>query len=201
MIKNIIFDLGNVLLSFKPELFLANYTKDKIQIDTFIRNIIKSDIWADLDRGSFSLKYAEKKFIQMYPEEIELLHIFFTYWKEMLTPIQDNVELLSKLKYKGYKLYVLSNFIQEAYEFVKEKYNFFSFFDGLVLSCEIKLIKPEIEIFHYLLREYNLIPEDSIFIDDIEQFIEQAKRLNIKTIHYLPYTDLPSELRKFNIDI
>ncbi len=201
MIKNIIFDLGNVLINFKPEQFLLRYTKDKNRITKFISNIIQSDTWLKLDRGIMSIKNARDDFISAYPEETELIKIFFDHWQEMLTPISKNMNLLKELKSNGYRLYILSNYIIEAYEYVKERYNVFSLFDGLVISGKINIIKPEREIFQFLLQKYNLNPEDSVFIDDIKQCIDQAGKLKIKTIHYLPNTDLRSELRKLEVKI
>ena len=201
MINNIIFDLGNVLINFKPEQFLLRYTKDKNRITKFISNIIQSDTWLKLDRGIMSIKNARDDFISAYPEETELIKIFFDHWQEMLTPISKNVNLLKELKSNGYRLYILSNYIIEAYEYVKERYNIFSLFDGLVISGKINIIKPEREIFQFLLQNYNLNPEDSVFIDDVKQCIDQAGKLKIKTIHYLPNTDLRSELRKLGVKI
>lgn len=201
MINNIIFDLGNVLINFKPEQFLLRYTKDKNRITKFISNIIQSDTWLKLDRGIMSIKNARDDFISAYPEETELIKTFFDHWQEMLTPISKNVNLLKELKSNGYRLYILSNYIIEAYEYVKECYNIFSLFDGLVISGKINIIKPEREIFQFLLQKYNLNPEDSVFIDDIKQCIDQAGKLKIKTIHYLSNTDLRSELRKLKVKI
>lgn len=201
MIKNIIFDLGNVLISFRPDLFLSKYTNNKIRINRFMSNIIQADIWLQLDRGRISLKHAQQQFLSVYPEEADLVILFFNRWKEILTPILKNVNILKELKSKGYKLYVLSNFIKEAFDYVKECYDFFSLFDGIVISCEIKLVKPELEIYQYILQKYNLIPEESVFIDDIAEFTIQAIKLKFNTIHYLPYTDLRSELRKIGINL
>lgn len=201
MINNVIFDLGNVLVNFKPKQFLLRYTNDKNRITKFISNVIQSDTWLNLDRGILSIKNARDDFISAYPEETELIKTFFNHWKEMLTPISKNVNLLKELKSNGYKLYILSNYIVEAFEYVKERYDFFSLFDGLVISGKLNIIKPEREIFQYLLQNYNLYPEDSVFIDDVKQCIDQAGKLKINTIHYLPNTDLRSELRKLGVKI
>jgi len=201
LINNVIFDLGNVLVNFKPKQFLLRYTNDKNRITKFISNVIQSDTWLNLDRGILSIKNARDDFISAYPEETELIKTFFNHWKEMLTPISKNVNLLKELKSNGYKLYILSNYIVEAFEYVKERYDFFSLFDGLVISGKLNIIKPEREIFQYLLQNYNLYPEDSVFIDDVKQCIDQAGKLKINTIHYLPNTDLRSELRKLGVKI
>jgi len=201
MIKNIIFDLGNVLLKFKPEEFLLQFTSDKEYIKQFVTKITRSKLWLDLDRGYESLENAEVIFISKYPEEEELITLFFNHWMEMLTPIEENISILLDLSESGYKTYILSNYIKEAFKFVKEKFDFFTLFDGQIISGEEKVIKPEKAIYESLLRRYQLIPEESLFIDDILFFLKPAKKLGISTIWNRPHTDLREELKKFNVVI
>ncbi len=201
MIKNIIFDLGNVLLKFKPEEFLLQFTSDKEYIKQFVTKITRSKLWLDLDRGYKSLENAEFIFLSKYPEEKELISLFFNHWMEMLTPIEENIRILVDLSESGYKTYILSNYIKEAFKFVKDKFDFFKLFDGQIISGEEKVIKPEKAIYKSLLRRYQLIPEESLFIDDILFFLKPAKKLGISTIWNRPHTDLRKELKKFNVVI
>ncbi len=201
MIKNIIFDLGNVLLNFKPEKFLLRYTKDEKYIKSFISKVIRDKVWFKLDRGTISLENAKKKFMEKYPEDTNFLKTFFTEWMEMLTPIEENVEILYELKSNHYKIYILSNFILEAYEYIKPKYEFISIFDGKIISGKEKLIKPEPEIYQKLIEKYELVPEDCVFIDDIRTFLLYPRRIKMKTILYLPNVNLRSELRKLDVKI
>lgn len=201
MIRNIIFDLGNVLLNFKPETFLLRYTKDKQFIQNFISKVIRNKIWFNLDRGTLSLENAKEEFIRIFPEDNSFIITFFKHWMEMLTPIKENVEILHDLKANGYNTYILSNFIEETFEIMEKKYNFFSLFDGKIISGQEKVIKPEIEIYQKLIEKYNLVPEECVFIDDIHSFLFPARKLNIKTILFTPNTDLRTELRKLDIRI
>ena len=201
MIKNIIFDLGNVLLNFKPETFLLRYTKDEQYIQNFISKVIRNKIWFNLDRGTISLENAKEEFIRKYPEDNSFIITFFEHWMEMLTPIQENVKILCDLKANGYNIYILSNFIEETFEIIEKKYKFFSLFDGKIISGQEKVIKPEIEIYQKLIDKYNLVPEECVFIDDIRSFLSRARKLNMKTILYMPNTDLRSELRQLDIRV
>ena len=201
MIKNIIFDLGNVLLKFKPEEFLLRFTSDKEYIKQFVPKITRSKLWLDLDRGYESLENAEFIFLSKYPEEKELISLFFNHWMEMLTPIEENIRILVDLSESGYNTYILSNYIKEAFKFVKEKFDFFTLFDGQIISGEEKVIKPEKAIYKSLLRRYQLIPKESLFIDDVLFFLKPAKKLGISTIWNRPHTDLRKELKKFNVVI
>ena len=201
MIKNIIFDIGNVLLNFKPEEFLKRFVDDDLRIKDFINNVVKTELWLNLDRGILSLQEAHTEYLSRYPEETTLLTAFFNHWKEMLTPITKNIQILQDLKSNDYKIYFLSNFIEEAFDYVQGRYEFFTLADGIVISSEIKYVKPEIKIYQHLLEKFNLIPEQCVFIDDIESNLTQAHTLKMKTIHYLKNTDLRSDLRKMDINV
>lgn len=201
MIKNIIFDLGNVLLKFKPEEFLLRYSTDKEFIQDFIFKVIRSPIWLNLDRGTISIEDAKNIFITNYPDDNNLIELFFSHWMEMLTPINENVKILQDLKSNGYKIYVLSNFIKEAFDYVQNHYEFFSIFDGKIISCKINVVKPEPKIYDELLDKFHLNPKECVFIDDIKSFLTYAKKLDMKTILHLPHTDLRSELQKLGVVI
>ena len=199
MIKNIIFDLGNVLLNFKPDEFLLRFTHDKEYIDQFVSKVTRSKLWLELDRGTKSVENARTFFLSKYPQEKDFLELFFDQWMDMLTPIEENLKILKELKKLGYRLYILSNYIKEAFIYINKKYKFFSLFDGQIISGFENVIKPEKKIYELLLIRYTLIPEECLFIDDVLFFLKPAKRLGIKTIWNRPKTDLREELMKFDI--
>ena len=199
MIKNIIFDLGNVLLKFQPSEFLLRFTNDVEYVDQFVPKIFRSSLWMELDRGTISIEDAKNKFVSQYPKEEEFLTLFFSHWMEMLTPINKNIEILKEIRALGYKTYILSNYIKEAYTFIEKKYEIFTLFDGQIISGFEKTIKPEKAIYLELLNRYRLIPEESLFIDDVLFYLKPAKKIGMKTIWNKPETDLREELRKFDI--
>jgi FMN phosphatase YigB (HAD superfamily) len=201
LIKNIVFDLGNVLLTFDPKEFLLKFTNDALQINTFILNIIHSKIWLEMDRGLISVDKAKDIFLRDYPELKELLGLFFENWLEIFIPIEKNIKILKELKRNRYRIYALSNFIEEAYEFVIKKFDFFSLFDGSIISWKEKIIKPEIEIYTILLKRYNLLAPECVFLDDHLKFLVTAENLGIYTILIHPKIDLRQELFKLNIKI
>jgi putative hydrolase of the HAD superfamily len=201
MIENIIFDLGNVLLNYKPKEFLLRFTQDIELINSFVKDINGSDTWLDLDRGIITIDEARDYFVSQYPEKKELILLYFEHWVEGLTPIQENIDILKELHEKGYKTYILSNYMQEPYDIVKTKHDFFSLVDGQVISYEIHSIKPEKEIYQTLLSRYNLVPEECVFIDDHQFVLDVAKEFGINTILYNPEVDLREELRKLNVHV
>lgn len=181
--KNIVFDLGNVLFKFEPDeildgLFNDYHTKEKLK-----QSVFKTTIWRELDRGSLSLFQAKKIFIDKNPDLKDEIEILLDNWKNFLHPIDENVKLLPELK-KNNRLYILSNFHEEAFNYITNKYSFFELFDGMVVSYEVKLIKPERKIYEILLSRYSLVPQDTIFVDDTEENIKAAQELGINGLLY-----------------
>jgi putative hydrolase of the HAD superfamily len=163
--------------------------------------VIKTELWLRLDRGILSLEEARDEYLERYSEESNLILIFFSHWKEMLTPITHNIQILQELKSNDYRIYLLSNYIKEAFDYVQEHNDFFTLVDGMVISSEINSAKPETKIYQTLLDKYNLKPDQCVFIDDVESNLTQAHSLNMKTIQYFKDTDLRSELRKLDVNI
>lgn len=182
MIKNIIFDLGNVLLSFKPLEYLSGKIHDKDKIEEIYKEIFLSEEWVMLDRGVIVEEEAVNRICNRNPENSDLIKACMKNWYELLTPKKEMVHVLKNVKSKGYKTFILSNFHLLAYEDVVKKYDFFQYFDGGLISYEEKLLKPELEIYSKLIEKYKINPEESIFIDDTECNIEAAKKFGFETI-------------------
>jgi FMN phosphatase YigB (HAD superfamily) len=180
MIKNLIFDLGNVLISFRPVEFF-----DKKQYPENIKTKILSDIfgskeWIMLDNGDISIREAiESIALKSTLKKEEITHIF-NLRTQMMYPLDENVRLLPGLKKRGFRLYFLSNFPLDIFEEIKTGYYFFSYFDGGVISSEVKLSKPDIRIYESLLKKYSLVPQECLFIDDIEINVATAETLGLK---------------------
>jgi FMN phosphatase YigB (HAD superfamily) len=199
--QKIIFDLGNVLLTFKPELFLLKYTDNKETINFFINKITQSHTWLEMDQGRRSVKSARVFFTEKYTEKKPIIDFFFDNWMDIFDIIPDNVQVLEDLNKKGYDCFYLSNFIEEAYEFVSNKFEFFSFFKGGIISALVKMIKPEQQIYLALLQKYQLDPKKCVFIDDIVCFLRPAQKMGFKTIHYSSNCDLRERLKQLGIKI
>jgi len=203
LIENVIFDLGNVLINFRPRKLLSRHTSNMKRINEFLQNVIGSETWLELDRGTITFEDAKKIFLKNYPEGKDLIVFFYNNWKELFVPIQNSVEILRKLKKNGYRTFALSNFPEVPFKFVfnSAKFDFLKEFDGLVISYNEKIIKPEKEIYEILLQRYDLDPEKSLFIDDTKNFCLGAKKSGINTILFDINMNLAKELQKFDIII
>jgi len=200
MVKNIIFDIGNVLLNYKPEEYLKLKIIESDKILEVHKEMFESKEWLMLDRGMITEEEAKDIIIKRSSENGHLIKIAFENWYELFTPIEDSVNILNELKNADYKVYFLSNFHLSAFENVIKRYNFFKIFDGGVVSYKEQQLKPEEGLYNRLLEKYQIKPEESIFIDDTKANIEVAKKLNFNTIPFKSSKDLREKLRTYNIN-
>lgn len=175
MIKNIIFDLGNVILKDKPSIVL-----NKIKINIEDRKLIENEFfsnWNELDLGNITLEeHLQKCNISIVLKE-NLKEILTRYYKYRDFNIEV-IELMNKLKNNGYQIYVLSNNNRQAYEYLL-KLPMFQCVDGWIVSCNYHIMKPDSRLYEILLDKYNLISEESFFIDDKKENVERAKVLGM----------------------
>jgi len=196
MIKNIIFDLGNVLISFRPsEYFDKNNYPENFKA-RILSDIFDSKEWQMLDKGEITThEVIEAIALKSSLKREEIAHIF-KLRKELLFPIDQNVRLLPELRKQGFRLYFLSNFPLDLFEEVKTGYYFFKHFDGGVISAQAKFTKPHSRIYEILLEKYSLMPEECLFIDDIEINVKAAEAVGMKGLVTFGSIGIEKEIKK-----
>lgn len=183
MITTLIFDLGNVLISWKPEEYFEKNGYDKAHKEIIIAEIFKSPEWLQLDNGDFTLEEAvERIAVKSSLEKAEIRAIFDLRTK-IIFPLTRNTSLLPVLKKHGFKLYFLSNFPDDIFDEIHNKYDFFRLFDGGEISARIKASKPDEKIFRIFLKKHSLAAENCLFIDDSHKNANSAEMLGMKVIH------------------
>ncbi|MBN2665418.1 MAG: HAD family phosphatase [Bacteroidales bacterium] len=175
MIKNIVFDLGNVLISFVPSEYLVKKNYPGNIRNTILADIFQSPEWKMLDNGNITVPEAIESIALKSSLNKEEIALVFNFRRDIMFPLDDNARLLPALRKQGYRLYYLSNFPLDVFEEIKNDYFFFRHFDGGIISAEVKLSKPDIRIYEYLIRQYGLNPEESLYIDDIEENVMAAE--------------------------
>jgi len=175
MIRNIIFDLGNVLISFIPSEYLKKKNYPSNIRNTIINDIFRSEEWKKLDNGDITVPEAIDSIVLKSALSREEIALVFNFRTDIMFPLDDNVRLLPELKKHGYRLYYLSNFPLDSFEEVKNDYFFFRYFDGGIISAEVKLSKPDIRIYRYVLEKYGLKPGECLYIDDIEENVKASE--------------------------
>jgi len=191
-IKNVIFDVGGVLLDWNP-LELLTTMFDEKRAGVLKANMMDTEYWAELDRGTLSINQAIKIFSNKIPQLKKEIEFALSGFVDYLPVIKENVEILYQLSQDGYRLFVLSNFHLESFQRAYHKFEFFKVFEGLVISSRVQMIKPEKDIYQYTLKQFDLIPQETVFFDDSKDNIKTALDLNIIGIH----TPTPRQLNHF----
>ena len=174
MIKNIIFDMGGVLIDYNPEKALYSMF-DKDTADILLKEIFRNPLWSDKDRGIVfpeDIMRIKKDKIpaEIYEKVCSMVENFYPY----MPPFEKMYDFIKQLKENGYGIYLLSNASSDFHE-RRSGIPALSLFDGVIISADYKLLKPEKEIYETLYKTFSLIPEECFFIDDVQKNIDGAK--------------------------
>lgn len=180
---DIVFDIGNVICEWNPQKLVSSLFSCETERREAIENIINHEDWLMLDKGTLSLNDAISRADSRCSIGVEKIRELFQETPKSLVPIQETVNAIKDLSQKGYRLYVLSNMHKHSFEYLSASLDIWRHFTGIVISSHINSIKPEPEIFEYLIDTYHLKPKDAVFLDDMESHIEVAKKFGLNTIH------------------
>lgn len=179
---NIIFDLGNVLIEWNKEKILSKICKNDLEYNLFNQFVFQSNLWIDLDNGKISLEFLGNQLIdEMGHQYQDQIHELVWNWFNYVDLYDEVYELIKQLKKKNFQIYVLSNtssIFHILLDSVLSKVS--SVLNGYVISCEVKMMKPQKEIYLSLVNKYQLDIKDCIFLDDLEENVEAARTLGIK---------------------
>jgi 2-haloacid dehalogenase len=197
--KNVIFDLGGVLIDWNPRYLYKNIFNDDAKMEHFLTCICNDELNNKFDLG-YPMATAIKELRALYPEYAHLISIYSERWPETLgDPIQETVDLLHDLKNKQVNLYALTNWSHETFPYAKQKYEFLKDFLDILVSGKEKLIKPDRRIYELLLNRNNLNAHESVFIDDRLVNVKAAENLGIKGIHFTAPEKLRTELHELGL--
>ena len=198
-ITTIVFDLGNVLIEWNPSHLYDKIFPNKKESDYFLSNICTMDWHSQQDAGR-DIKEATEEKVKEHPDFAQPIRAFYARWKEMFGgPIEGSVNILKEVKEKGYKVYALSNWNAELFNYAIDDYPFLKWFDGKIISGEVKLKKPDEAIYQVMIERFSLTPQNTLFIDDTEKNIEEAKTLGFHCIHFKSAEQLRTHLNNLEI--
>lgn len=190
MIKNIVFDIGNVLLNFNPREYMKTLQFDDKTIDALDTILFKSQLWIEADRGTFSIRDLVEILVKENPHyKKEIRKLLSKNWVKIHTRKEDSIDFLKTLKNQGFHIYLLSNCSQEAHDFII-KYDFAELIDGGIYSYELNICKPEKEIYEKLIEKFDIHPKESIFIDDNQINVEVSCELGFHGIAFTQLDDV-----------
>lgn len=200
MIKNVIFDLGNVLIDFKPIKYIKSLGYDDEKALEIFNKTIKDPIWADMDSGNYRDKESYvKAFEEKYPEIKNDIDKFLggPWMENVIFPLKDNLKMIDLVKEKGLKYYILSNYPKDAFEYTYNMCPFIQNADGMVISYDVLMIKPNKNIYLKLLDKYELKANECLFMDDLDVNVEGAKSVGINAFVFKDLEDGYKKLEEY----
>ena len=174
MIKNIVFDLGNVLIDYNPRRIVNAVFTNEAEQDFFYREIFLTNAWKQLDQGVITFDDHYQNLVTRFPPYAKEIGWILDNWHKDLPPIPGMFNVVETISSAGYDLYILSNASMRYYTYALSKFHIFDFFKGISVSAELKLIKPQKEIYDRFCQIHDLSPEECLFFDDQEKNIQGA---------------------------
>ena len=187
MIKNIIFDVGKVLVEYDPDGMMKKLGFDEETLQTVNQAVFQNELWNESDRGVLSPEELLEAFIANNPAYEKEIRQVIDAVGDTISLMPYAVEWVKGLKERGYHLYILSNYAEYTYEKTSHKMEFLPYMDGVVFSYRCRLIKPEKEIYEYICKTYELKPEESVFLDDRKDNVEAARNMGMHGIVFENY--------------
>ena len=176
-IKNIIFDMGNVIFTFDPKEIIAALDLNLSAEDSacLLREVFRCSEWVSMDHGLMTLEEGWQRMCTRLPAHLHQAarSCVFDWWKKPRDPVPGMAELIREVKALGYGVYLLSNATSALHQYF-QTYPGAEYFDGFVVSADVKLLKPQREIYEVLFHNFSLRPEECFFIDDNAANIDGA---------------------------
>jgi putative hydrolase of the HAD superfamily len=189
---NVVFDLGGVVVSWKPDEIIEKAIPDAATRPVARRHVIDHPDWLELDRGTITVDEAIARATERSGLAESLIRALVESVPPALVANPETVALMREVKARGNALYCLSNMPAGSMEYLERRYDFWHLFDGAVISSRIHHCKPERAIYEHLLETYRLEPRATVFIDDVEANVVAASELGMATILFrdVPNTEL-----------
>lgn len=200
MIKNIVFDIGNVLAGFAWEDFYRSFGYSEEIFEKLADATVRSPFWNEMDRGKLSDEELLEGFIKNDSSIEKEIREVFENVEEIIQRFDYAIPWIRELKKKGYHIYVISNFSRKAHVECIKALDFLEEIDGEILSYQVKLIKPSPEIYQLLCSKYNLKAEECVFIDDLPKNVEAARKEGMKGLIFESLDQTKRELEEILSD-
>jgi len=196
----VIFDLGGVLIEWNPRyLYRKLFPGDERAMEAFLSEVCTVE-WNEQQDGGRTFAEAVNELMPRHADKRELIEAFGQRFDEMITgDIPGTVDILANLRQAGVPRYALSNWSAETFAPQRDRFPFLAWFDGIVLSGEERVIKPDPRIFRILLDRYNIVADEAVFIDDNPANAAAASALGIHGIHFRSPPELRRELETLGL--
>ena len=198
--RTVIFDFGGVLVDWNPRyLYRRLFPGDPAGMERFLAEVCTSE-WNQCQDAGRPWAEAVAELVARYPAQADLIRAYRERWEETLgSPIDGSVAILGEVRAAGHRILGLTNWSHETFPLARTLFPFFNWFEGIVVSGEEKLIKPDPRLYVRLLERYRVDPARAVFIDDSPKNVEAAAALGIHAIHFRSPPALRDELTALGV--
>jgi 2-haloacid dehalogenase len=200
-IDTVVFDLGNVLIPWDVRWLLRSLFESEAAMEAFLENanIMK---WHARQDAGYPVTQAIVEHSAKHPQHAHAIRAIYERWHETMRDADpDSVAVLRELKAAGLRLYALSNFSAELFQLSRPRFDFWDAFDGIVLSGEEGVNKPDPVIYRILFERYAIAPERAVFLDDSLPNVEASRALGMRAIHFREAESTRVELRNMGLPV
>jgi 2-haloacid dehalogenase len=198
-IRAAVFDLGGVLIDWNPRYLYRSLFDDETAMEDFLATVATPD-WNRAQDAGRSWAVAVEELAARHPGQRELIEAWWRRWPETLgDAIEPTVAVLADLRQRGMRLFALSNWSGETFPIARPRYPFLEWFEGIVISGDERVAKPDPRIFEVLLDRYRLVPDETLFVDDQPENVEAAARLGMRAIRFVDPDRLRADLRDLDL--
>jgi len=196
----VVFDLGGVLLEWNPRhLYRKLFPGDEAAMERFLAEVCTEE-WNERQDAGRTFAEAVAELLPAHADKAELIHAFGHRFDEMIPgALEGTVDIMSELKRRFVPLYALTNWSSETFPSQRARFPFLTWFDGIVVSGDEGMIKPDPRIFRILLERHRIAPEEAVFIDDNAKNADAASALGIHGIHFRSPEQLRGELARLDL--
>ena len=195
----VVFDLGGVLIDWNPRYLYRTLFDDEAEMEAFLAEVTTQEWNAQQDAGR-PWSEAVEALVALHPTRRELIEAYWHRWPETLGgPIEGTVSILGELKANGVRTYALSNWSAETFPLARPRFPFLEWFDGILISGEAKLIKPDPRIFAHLLEKFGLEAGATVFIDDSAANVGAAEEAGLIAIQFEDPYQIRRDLSAFGL--
>lgn len=196
----VIFDLGGVLVDWNPRYFYRTlFNGDEPAMEDFLTNVC-SPHWNEQQDAGRTFAEATQMLKEQHPNKAELIDAWLPGYPQMLRGvIQETADILRELRDRKIRTFALSNWSAETFHHALNQYEFFDWFDGRLISGDVKVIKPDPRIFQLLFQQFHIEPESAVYIDDTFKNVRAASKLGLHAIHFTGAVALRKELLELGL--
>lgn len=196
----VVFDIGGVLIEWDPRhLYRKLFENDDRAMEHFLSEVCSPDWNLEQDRGR-AWDDAVRVLTQQHPDKAEMIAAYHLRWEEMVPgPIPGTPDLLRTLKDRGTPLYAITNFSTEKLALARRRFDFLNLFDGMIVSGEERMVKPEPAIYRRLLDRFGLEAPETLFIDDVARNVEAARAVGMQALHFVGADALHRDLVRLGL--